>query len=558
MKIVAIIPAYDPPARLVDYVKALAASDWLAVVVVNDGSASRSDEVFKEIGRIPNAIVCEHAVNLGKGAALRTGLNYAYCQHRDAIGSVTIDADGQHLISDAVHVGRVLGEHPTDLVLGVRAFDADVPLRSRVGNGITGFLFRWVIGQSVSDTQTGLRGIPRDLVPTLLKLESRGYEFELDMLLACKHSGRRIRETKVQTVYLGQNDSSHFNPLWDSMRIYLVLFRFLLTSLATAAIDYSVFWLVYSHTTNLGASQIAARLVAMVFNYTAVKRLVFYSKQAHAQTLPKYASLVAISGTISYFMIRCLSFMHFMPVTVAKIVSEVLIFLANFTIQRDFIFTRGELPQQPQGAQPTDWDTYYRRPYRTAWFSRRITQRRLNYLARAYAGNGNRKIVVGELGGAGSCFCRGLCRHIPVSEYHIIDNNRTGLAASPRNLANCNTVVHYQNILEWKEQLNLDLSFSVGLIEHFSPQDTARAIAAHFHPLKPGGIAIISFPTPTRLYRMTRFLAEATGKWIFHDERPLHRQEVAVALKNHGEILHEELNWAICLTQRIMVIRKYA
>ena len=79
-----------------------------------------------------------------------------------------------------------------------------------------------------------------------------------------------------------------------------------------------------------------------------------------------------------------------------------------------------------------------------------------------------------------------------------------------------------------------DIVFSVGLIEHFDPAGTARVVAAHFDYLRPGGTAIITFPTPTWLYRVVRGLAEMTNNWIFHDERPLRLPEFERAVAGLG------------------------
>lgn len=231
MKIVALIPAYNPPEHLVALVRSLAVSEFSHIIVVNDGSLATSESIFQEIEEIGNVTLIRHAVNLGKGAALKTGLNYALCYFGDHIGVVTIDADGQHLVVDALQVGKELEKNPESLVLGVRAFDKEVPLRSRLGNTITKYMFRLLMGQRLTDTQTGLRGIPKSLIPTLLKIDSAGYEFELDMLLACKYGGRSIIEKEIRTVYIEGNISSHFNPVVDSMKICFVLFRFMLASL---------------------------------------------------------------------------------------------------------------------------------------------------------------------------------------------------------------------------------------------------------------------------------------------------------------------------------------
>ncbi len=551
MNIVALIPAYNPETRLISLVSELSESSLGGIIVVNDGSSVEHNAIFDEIGKLSGVTVLRHAVNLGKGAALKTGLNHAYCSFPDYIGVVTLDADGQHLTKDILNVACALMNNPENLVMGVRGFDHDVPLRSKIGNSATKYLFRLLMGKKLIDTQSGLRGIPMDFIPRLLKIDSNGYEFELDMLLASKYSGRQIVEQKIETVYIEGNKSSHFNPLLDSMKIYFVLFRFTIASLLTTVIDYTVFLLTLAFTSSLLSSQIAARLTAMIFNYSAVRKLVFYSEQKHSQTFPKYAGLVFTSGSLSYLMIHALSEYTFMSVITAKVISESTIFLANFAIQRDFIFTRS---RKQTG---TDWDRYYSKPYKTATFTRRITESVLHRLIRQYAHHGESSFNICELGGANSCFYDGINRQFNPAQYFIIDNNRLGLERSRERAGNDNSVVLLNaDILHLKEEPTFDLVFSVGLIEHFCVEDTKEAIAAHFKLLKKHGIAVISFPTPTFLYRITRFLSELLGLWMFHDERPLREDEVKYALDGLGTIEHNKIIWPIMLTQRIMVVRK--
>jgi glycosyltransferase involved in cell wall biosynthesis len=225
MSLTALVPAFDPTVRLVDLVRELRASEFAAIVVVNDGSAPACDAIFAQVASMQSTTVLAHGVNRGKGAALKTGLSHIYRTFGDHLGAVTLDADGQHLIADVLRVVGAMRAHPDSLVLGSRGFERDVPLRSRFGNGLTRFLFRRLVGTGLTDTQTGLRGIPRSFIPALLRLRGDGYEFELEMLLAAVGSGRRIVEQPIATVYLDRNSASHFAPIRDSLRIYRVLLR---------------------------------------------------------------------------------------------------------------------------------------------------------------------------------------------------------------------------------------------------------------------------------------------------------------------------------------------
>ena len=336
-----LIPAYQPGEQLVSLVRNLAESPRVqGVVVVDDGSGEAHRCLFDEIASISKAHVLRHVTNLGKGAALKTGMNYGACAFGGAIGVVMADADGQHRLEDIFAVAEALDENRGKLVLGARAFGRNVPFRSRFGNALTRRLMRAVMGQKISDPQTGLRGIPMSMVPRLLKLKSTGYEFELDMLLVCKYERVGIVETGIDTIYIDGNISSHFNPVLDSMRIYFVLLRFLIVSIISAILDNVVFALVYLSWPSILGSQVAGRIGGTTFNYLANKKAVFHSDAPNTRALPKYLLLVACSGAISYGLIMLLVSLTGMKAILAKILAETLVFLFNFVMQRDLVFTR--------------------------------------------------------------------------------------------------------------------------------------------------------------------------------------------------------------------------
>lgn len=158
--------------------------------------------------------------------------------------------------------------------------------------------------------------------------------------------------------------------------------------------------------------------------------------------------------------------------------------------------------------------------------------------------------VVVELGGANSCFFDLIRAQLRPREYHLVDTNRLGLDRFRQRHGNLeNVFLHQADVLSLNLPIDADLVFSVGLIEHFDPPGTREAVRAHFRLLKPGGIALITFPTPTWLYRLTRRLAEACRAWIFHDERPLGLDEVDRAAAGCGTVLEQRLVWPIFLTQ---------
>src|SRR5271157_1999725 len=337
-RLAVVIPAYRPSAALVEVVRALAERQFSAILVVDDGSGEEFQGIFADAAAIPGVQLLRHATNLGKGAALKTGINPALCTVPDLAGVVTADADGQHDPADIERVAESLMAHPQSLVLGCRAFHEDVPLRSRFGNILTSAIMHALMGRKMADTQTGLRGLPASFALRTLKLEATGYEFELEMLIAAHQLGIPIVEESIRTIYEPGNRSSHFNPIVDSMKIYFVLLRFGSVSLLTALLDNLVFYLAYRHGGNILASQVLGRVFAVAFNYSMVRSSVFYSHQQHRKVLPKYLLLVLASGTVSYGGIRLLSTNLGINPVPAKLLVETVLFFVNFAVQRLFIF----------------------------------------------------------------------------------------------------------------------------------------------------------------------------------------------------------------------------
>jgi glycosyltransferase involved in cell wall biosynthesis len=338
MVIPVLIPAYKPQNLLINLIEKLTASGIDNIIVIDDGSGAEFKEIFNQIGKNRYCHVCTHAVNLGKGRAIKTGLNFALLNYPDLTGVVTADADGQHLPGDIIKVQNKLSEYPQHLILGCRSFGKKIPLRSKLGNEITKKVFHLLIGVKVSDTQTGLRGIPAIYFPECLTMDGEKFEYEINMLASSRKNKIQIKETTIETVYIDQNRSSHFNPLFDSIKIYFVLFRFLISSLSTSLIDFLVFIICSSTGMNILFSTIIARLIAGNFNFAVNKKIVFKSESNLILSLVKYWSLVALLGSISFVGIQSLVNYAHLNILFSKGLIETLLFFVSFAVQRDLVF----------------------------------------------------------------------------------------------------------------------------------------------------------------------------------------------------------------------------
>jgi glycosyltransferase involved in cell wall biosynthesis len=219
-----IIPALNPKTELLDLLKGLLALGAPQIIVVNDGSGQEYDDIFEKVSVLPKCVLLKHAVNMGKGRALKTAFAYYLdnCSHLD--GVVTADADGQHSVEDISRIAYALNNNRDKLVLGVRNFEKDkVPRRSYMGNTITSLCFKLFYGYYLKDTQTGLRGIPTSELGWMLELSGERYDFEINMLIKARRRKLDFLEIGIDTIYFDNNAGSHYGSFKDSARIFCKL-----------------------------------------------------------------------------------------------------------------------------------------------------------------------------------------------------------------------------------------------------------------------------------------------------------------------------------------------
>lgn len=338
MKPIIVIPAYEPTPALTELAKELTESGY-PVLIVNDGSSEATQSIFTACRELSGVTLVAHAINLGKGQALKTAFNYILTECDTALpGVITADADGQHRVSDVIKLADRLCTSPNTLWIGSRAFDKDVPFRSKFGNTLTRHVFRLLVGKPIQDTQSGLRGIPRHFLAPLLRLKASRYEFELDMLVEAATQHVPIQEEAIETIYLDHNASSHFRPLVDSLKVYFVFIRFCGLSLATALLDFVVFSLAFLFSHHILLSFFIARLIAGTFNFVLGKRWIFQSKAKIWPEALKFSALVLFLMGISYALVYAMVEKAGINVLLSKVVVEGSLFLLSFAAQRLLVF----------------------------------------------------------------------------------------------------------------------------------------------------------------------------------------------------------------------------
>ncbi len=373
MQVAAIVPSLNPDPLFPDVVAGLVQAGFARILVVNDGSGPEYDPLFEQVATQPGCVVLRHTQNRGKGRALKTAFAHYLEDTGDCVGVITVDADGQHRIEDVLACARALEQTPDSLVLGVRDFEHDgVPQRSAVGNKLTRNVIRALFRLDITDTQTGLRGIPNAFVRQLVDVRGERYEFETLMLLETKRAGVPIVERPIHTIYIDENASSHFRPVVDSVRIYklilgfgvvyaffrlLQLIKFALASLLSFVVDIALFALLNHLLADLPAetrflvATVGARVCSSLFNFFLNKVVVFQSRAGTGNSMLRYFLLAAVQVCCSYGGVYLLDKVLPLPAEATKVIVDCILFFISYFIQRKWVFPKATQAETPQGKQ---------------------------------------------------------------------------------------------------------------------------------------------------------------------------------------------------------------
>lgn len=344
-RILIIIPSLDPDEKLFQVVQSLREVGFEDILLVDDGSVEEKKHYFNKLEQEENCKLLVHEVNKGKGVALKTAFAYAIDNAEKYDGVVTVDGDNQHKADDVLTVANLLIESRDSIVLGVRNFDnnANIPLRSKVGNKTTAFIFGIITGSKINDTQTGLRGLRLEALPSVAEIEGERFEYEMNMLINLKRLHLKVIQTPIQTIYIENNETSHFNPIVDSVKVLNVVFKFLCSSMLSTAIDMGIFSLIVyvlfkgnDDVEHVFIATCSARVVSSIVNFLLNSKVVFRSDIPMKRTIVKYYMLAIVQMFLSSTFTTIVSQL-FTP-AVAKAFVDIVLFVISFKIQNKWIF----------------------------------------------------------------------------------------------------------------------------------------------------------------------------------------------------------------------------
>lgn len=345
-----ILPSLNPDEKLINTVKSLLERGFEDIIVINDGSDAAHLTPFATLSSYKECTILVHDVNHGKGRALKTGMQYMLDNRPASPGVVTIDGDGQHHADDILACAQAMLDRENEVILGVRDFsEPDVPFKSRFGNNLTKSVFRLFCGIRISDTQTGLRAIPKQYIKAMTEFDGERFEYETNMLLEMKEKSIPFSEVKIQTIYLDENASTHFHPVRDSFKIYKVILKFGISSIVSSVLELLVFTLVnllldlvvpgIKMEISILVSSFVSRVVSALCNYKMNRALVFNS--GNKSSFNRYVMLCIAQLLVSAALVSLLSYLFTAETfgqTLLKALVDTALFFISYRIQKNWVF----------------------------------------------------------------------------------------------------------------------------------------------------------------------------------------------------------------------------
>lgn len=213
-KIFAIIPAYNEEKRISKVIKET--KKYVDnIIIVDDGSKDKTKEMAKKA----KAIVLRHLVNLGKGAALKTGCDYAVKNKADIM--VVIDADAQH---DPKEIPKFLKNiKKYEIVLAYRKLNKNMPFVLKFGNWIINKTITFLYSIRIKDSQCGYRAFTTKAYKRL-KWKATDYSMESEMIAKIGKYKLSYTEIPIETIY---SDKYKGTTILDGIKIIfnLLLWR---------------------------------------------------------------------------------------------------------------------------------------------------------------------------------------------------------------------------------------------------------------------------------------------------------------------------------------------
>lgn len=218
-----LLPAYNEGGSIRDVIKGLREQGINNIVVVDDGSSDFTARKARSMG----AMVVQHFVNRGAGAAIQTGIEVA--RHKNWKYIALMDSDGQHDPTDILNLMKQMSDTDCDIVIGSRFMKkgiSAIPKTRIIFNWIANVMTNFFCRNNYSDSQSGLRLLNRNAIEKI-NLQLDGFGFCSEMLIKAEKTKLKITETPTKVLYtdysiskgqdLHNGITTAFNLLWNTL-----------------------------------------------------------------------------------------------------------------------------------------------------------------------------------------------------------------------------------------------------------------------------------------------------------------------------------------------------
>ncbi len=228
LNIAILIPAFNE-AKYIDKVISDCINQLsLDIIIVDDGSTDNTINIVEEKikyfknKKFNKIILLKHVKNQGKGEALKTGFSYALNNNYD--GVITIDADGQHKVSEINNFLKIINEKNPDIIVGSRFKNTKgMPFLRLATNIFTSWLISAIAGKRIEDVQSGFRYLSKKVIESI-KIETSNFDTEPEILLKASWQNFLIINVPITTIY-HTNFISYVNPIKDTIKFFKLVFK---------------------------------------------------------------------------------------------------------------------------------------------------------------------------------------------------------------------------------------------------------------------------------------------------------------------------------------------
>ncbi len=219
MKTLVLIPAYNEDKTIGHVIEGLLKLKIFDVLVIDDGSYDDTYKIASSFG----IVILKNETNLGKGAALKRGFDYAVKNEYDAV--IDVDSDGQHKIEDVLLLYESAHHgNDADVLIGNRMWKpSGMPFIRKITNAVMSGMISFMTGTKIPDTQCGLKLIKTDVLKKL-SIYSDKFEAESEILFEILRKGYKIKSVNITSVYFEER-KSRIRPLRDTIRFLRCIAR---------------------------------------------------------------------------------------------------------------------------------------------------------------------------------------------------------------------------------------------------------------------------------------------------------------------------------------------